>query len=247
MATDSTTATDVRIGLVEEPKIYQYTPLPANSIRVIDIHPGQPSDPLSCEILIHSLTESEPYEGLSYAWGSPDKVSKLLCDGGEAHIPITASLATALENLRLEDSTRRIWADAVCINQTDNEEKGAQIGIMAQIYSRAARTVVFLGPSDETTELAIEVLYHVARLCLKIIGRDIENVDEIITMRPSDFFNDFEDNDFVRGHPQGLDPDNDSDKEWEALSAFFDARWFTRMWVCGPFRCPPALPKVMGF
>lgn len=49
------------------------------------------------------------------------------------------NLANALRRLR-DLGTRRVWADAVCINQDDNLEKSLQILIIRHIYARAEVT-----------------------------------------------------------------------------------------------------------
>jgi hypothetical protein len=40
-----------------------------------------------------------------------------------------------------------VWADAVCINQQDNDEKNVQVALMGQIYQQASSCLVFLGPT----------------------------------------------------------------------------------------------------
>jgi hypothetical protein len=39
--------------------------------------------------------------------------------------------------LRLADKSRRIWVDAVCINQEDIEERNRVVGRMKDIYEGA--------------------------------------------------------------------------------------------------------------
>lgn len=50
--------------------------------------------------------------------------------------------------LRRTDRLRILWADAVCINQKDMEERGSQVGLMARIFSEASRVLVWLGHGD---------------------------------------------------------------------------------------------------
>jgi hypothetical protein len=42
-----------------------------------------------------------------------------------------------------------LWIDAICINQSDNEEKSQQVRLMGEIYSKAEVVRVWLGPSTE--------------------------------------------------------------------------------------------------
>ncbi|KAF2855806.1 hypothetical protein T440DRAFT_163460 [Plenodomus tracheiphilus IPT5] len=45
--------------------------------------------------------------------------------------------------------TKLLWIDSVCISQQHNEDKAAQIPLMAEIYQRASRVLVWLGPPPE--------------------------------------------------------------------------------------------------
>jgi hypothetical protein len=62
---------------------------------------------------------------------------------------IGSGLAIVLTRLRRANETRIVWADALCIDQSNNEEKSRQVPIVGSIYSMAKRTVVWLGNGDE--------------------------------------------------------------------------------------------------
>ncbi|KAI3328671.1 heterokaryon incompatibility protein-domain-containing protein [Ustulina deusta] len=51
----------------------------------------------------------------------------------------------ALRCFRLPSNSRRLWVDAVYINQKDEEEKGKQIPFMDVIYRGASAVLVWLG------------------------------------------------------------------------------------------------------
>lgn len=42
-----------------------------------------------------------------------------------------------------------LWCDAICINQTSNKEKAAQIARMHEVYTFAKSVCVWLGTNDE--------------------------------------------------------------------------------------------------
>ena len=46
------------------------------------------------------------------------------------------------------------WIDALCINQTDNDEKGQQVRLMREIYASAESVIVWLGESTIYTNEA---------------------------------------------------------------------------------------------
>lgn len=50
-----------------------------------------------------------------------------------------------------------IWADQICINQSDKAEQQAQIQLMSLIYSRALETVIWL--SDKSAQDAFDAIW----------------------------------------------------------------------------------------
>ncbi|KAI1461666.1 heterokaryon incompatibility protein-domain-containing protein [Annulohypoxylon moriforme] len=78
---------------------YQRLPDPTNSIRLLSIKPGWPSDPISVNIkTVPHIDESPCYQALSYVWGSVENPALIQCDG--CSMQVTRSLASALAALR---------------------------------------------------------------------------------------------------------------------------------------------------
>lgn len=50
-------------------------------------------------------------------------------------------------------SAQEIYADAICINQKDNKEKGHQVTLMSEIYRRAKKVLVWLAEHDRNSEM----------------------------------------------------------------------------------------------
>ncbi|KAG6353465.1 hypothetical protein INS49_005646 [Diaporthe citri] len=158
---------------------YHYDPLPDDGcIRTVAIHPGESHEDVLVSLTCARFDPDRPplYEALSYVWGSnenpqhiqvADKLSDASpesCPGsnyhGTARLPVTQNLAVALRHLRLLDRPRVMWIDAICINQQDNVEKGPQVAKMGDIYSKASRVVVWLGPAQDDSHAAVEVMRH---------------------------------------------------------------------------------------
>lgn len=89
------------------------------------------------------------YTALSYTWADADgnrRLSDQIFLGDEwIPLPITTNCAAALRRLRFRDQTRVLWVDSICINQDTTDEKSHQVGLMRDIFSRAASVTIFLG------------------------------------------------------------------------------------------------------
>lgn len=66
-----------------------------------------------------------PYKAVSYVWGVPEFSHSLMYEG--ISLKITHSADTMLRYLRKGKDSRRLWVDAVCINQCDVVEKGRRL------------------------------------------------------------------------------------------------------------------------
>ncbi|KAM5369986.1 hypothetical protein ACJZ2D_008669 [Fusarium nematophilum] len=137
-----------------------YEPLPSDHyIRLIRLNPGVLDDPVHLSLIPTSLDSNPAFEALSYAWGDATSDPRVVhCH--EALLQVGQSLHSALVHLRHQTETRVLWADAICINQKDDEERGQQIQIMADIYSAAARTLIWLGKETSDTIHAFAAIQH---------------------------------------------------------------------------------------
>ncbi|KAF2001526.1 heterokaryon incompatibility protein [Amniculicola lignicola CBS 123094] len=96
----------------------------------------------------HSLD----FEAISYTWGHPARVGDLkLSDSEGGRIGLTKNLTEALPYLSQQSKTSLLWIDQLCVNQSDSAEKSVQIGLMSEIYKKATRVIVWLGPGDESS------------------------------------------------------------------------------------------------
>jgi hypothetical protein len=82
----------------------------------------------------------------------------LECVDGSCH-PVNESLHVALQHLRYEARPRYLWADALCINQADWEERAKQVAITAQIFGNASCVLVWLGEAKPRDTLAFALLH----------------------------------------------------------------------------------------
>ncbi len=131
-----------------------YTPLHQGEFRLVVIHPSK-FGKISCSLQVCKLDEQEQqYETLSYRWGDRDTDLRSILLGGEEY-KVTQNLHQALQHLRDKTSSRKVWIDALAIDQNDPREVASQIPLMARIYGNAMQTIAWLGDIKETHLLAM--------------------------------------------------------------------------------------------
>jgi hypothetical protein len=94
-------------------------------------------------------------------------------DGNPVDIPFNA--IRALRDLRDSVHSRKLWIDAVCINQDDKAERSSQILLMSDIYSIAGSTYVWLGNEELVIQQAIYILKLLKRLSPYV--KDVDAAD----------------------------------------------------------------------
>ncbi|KAI9896697.1 hypothetical protein N3K66_008869 [Trichothecium roseum] len=205
--------------------IYQRVKLddPADSIRMLEICPGETGQPLEGRLFSESLTSPKTvYEALSYAWGPVVPYKDMINIRINGLIQrVTPSLYEALISLRLTDRCRTLWVDSICINQGDLGERAEQVTLMSRIYNRAERTIVHLGASTTVSK----AFFNFLRLPVCEVGPPCGNCgfshsDNYWRQLPGDACTN-----------AGLD-------EAHVLEGFIDVcsrRWWDRVWVLQEF------------
>ncbi|KAI1053042.1 hypothetical protein LB506_010037 [Fusarium annulatum] len=153
--------------------VYHHLP-GGHAFRLLEILPGD-SDILQCKLHVCALNESEAtFEALSYTWGEPDSSSnrkiEIIANYTSHSMIISGNLYIALRELRRSHTSRVIWADAICINQEDVEERGQQVALMGKIFSSAWQVIIWLG--EETDRCC----------CGKtVLGRSLSSISDVFS------------------------------------------------------------------
>lgn len=200
------------------------------------------SRPLKCHIQHISLLAEPitPFNAISYCWGTNPATEQIRINDQTFHVPATA--VAALRGIFLSDHeipsesisatedrtyhTREalaipVWIDALCINQADMQEKGAQISLMGDIYSLAEKVLIWLGEATNTTECGIRSILTCYETC-KAFTNDFASPSETAALRRKD------DPAHVFSHLRQPIPES-CDKQ--ALMTFYSSPWFRRLWV----------------
>ncbi|KAF5546566.1 amidase [Fusarium mexicanum] len=171
------------IGPFTARQVYDNLPLPPGSqcIRVLDVHQSVPADGdrLTGTLRTVDLQTLPKFTALSYVWGEGSH-HKIACNGCD--INITQSCYEALTSLRQSCLALTIWADAICINQEDNNEKEQQIVLMGSIYTLAETVYVWLGVGNTETDQAAEYISTISQF--RLFPAEVPQSSRGMTRRP---------------------------------------------------------------
>ncbi|KAM5346284.1 hypothetical protein ACJ41O_009289 [Fusarium nematophilum] len=145
---------------------------------------------------------------LSYTWGNPDDTEDIVLNGADASV--TTNLAAALRTFRrlgFFNGQYKLWADSICINQQDLEERGSQVAMMRDIYTQSWTTMTFLGAAADASDKAVGLLKTLAAY---EVNKTTGELREILQDNPA----------YLGGHG-----------EWLALQAFLQRPYWSRLWI----------------
>ena len=196
-------------------------------IRLMSLMPSNdPTDPIRCQLQVHSLTPDSQipqYTALSYAWGDPTSNIHIECEG--AILSVTNSCFRALYHIRelQRDSNRalsfspNLWIDVICIDQSNQQEKIAQIKLMKDIYRRAETVLCFL--EDSYNHVDIRDLNQLGKLSTPIWRRPHQETRSGIN--------------WIKWKANGgiLGVDSGPNKWEPTLRRLCESKYWTRLWT----------------
>ena len=158
----------------------------------------------------------DEYVAISYVWGGQALSNNIVIeqDSDEFEIMITGNLHAALTELAIVYKKTKqngfVWADGICINQKDGNEKAQQVSLMKHIYSSAGAVWVHFGlDRDELDALRKAASRLKPRLAM-------HEIKEALRRRPVDMKRPF------------LTP---GPLEGRALQKVWDHAWWRRCWT----------------
>ncbi|KIW08198.1 uncharacterized protein PV09_01128 [Verruconis gallopava] len=177
--------------------------------RFLMLHPGDDESHIQITLEVGSLQSCSPYDALSYTWG--DKIYHAIeCNGKMLRIQENAWLA--LHALRRPNEVRKLWVDAICINQDDTDERSRQVLLMRQIFQQATIVIVWLGPESSGTKNVFDLL---GTLSKARASEELEKQSQPFTTQ-----------DLLTARLPGR-----TEQAWTDLDMFYWQTWFTRVWI----------------
>lgn len=179
--------------------------------------------PQGFSITTVSLAAAPPFYALSYCWGSSERDTYIVCNG--KLLGVTLQLSQGIKELQnipaLVDSW--VWIDQISVNQDDPDERSHQVGLMRDIYIKAVRTVVWLGPSDGPCEGGYGLSKRLADICRN--DKYSTSTMGWKMRHPKRPLKEEFDDDFRQAVPRI------NSRPWEELNRMLSKPWFSRIWI----------------
>jgi hypothetical protein len=241
-------------------------------IRLLTVFPENWDRNMKCSFSIASLTRHPvpAYAALSYVWGDPTATAEVNIEDQVFHV--SHNLHHALRRLRWHgyhagNQPLTMWADAICINQTDPKEKAHQVQLMRKIYSKCKHVLVWLGeipgamPEDKMTSptsisgnqyLGINSPYPFSVVSQKLSGHldspPILPRQSIIPTACAQILTQISEG----KHMTAIEPFNDDNQDaffrgvYRAFKYLRYNAWFTRRWVIQEAVLAPSVGIFFG-
>ena len=241
---------------------YSYRDLESPShVRIVELLPKDPESPNSPKCHIHHMDLNAPslkYCGISYAWGDTSiALHKPIQTTEGSVVHVSPNLYSCLCRLQHESSTSFLWADAISINQGEDEdalrERSAQVRLMRRIFSEADEILVELGDFPEDDEILVngfQKLESVNKKPFKEVLSDAQKnychspdtpyILEKSFRQRKQFYDNFE------ALLSTLDLPNHKHPFWPAFERLLRRPWFRRIWIIQEMSVAKQLCFLLG-
>ncbi|KAL9107941.1 MAG: hypothetical protein Q9227_007263 [Pyrenula ochraceoflavens] len=145
---------------------YPALDLSSDCVRLLQLSTRSGGGSIRCKLFTANISDwHNQYDACSYVWGTETLTKQILINGRDFHIFENLFLfLQALQNINRGGRSIFLWVDAICINQASLNERNHQVSLMSSIYSKASRTLAWLGPQTTGTNWYI-----------KYVNRDVDD------------------------------------------------------------------------
>jgi hypothetical protein len=214
-------------------EVFVYEPLDhgSDSIRLIELHPDPPDAIIRCTMRHASLSEAG-YICLSYTWQPSHPKHWIEVNGRSLSIGKNLyQFLHAYRNVQAREHPHpKIWIDALCIQQSDTDEKNHQVRQMGEIYKNAAKVLIWLGVLDDALKHFLTEFYALSFDSTQDLYEDVADSSpssedsNVITER-------------IRRHLSAFDSTHDLQLQDQAI-ALLDKEYWTRIWIAQEILLP---------
>ena len=169
----------------------------------------------------NQIPSGTAYLALSYAAGDANDTTPIKVEGH--NFIVFQTMSTAIKQFRNaapKSTTIQMWIDQICIDQSNLEERGHQVAMMADIYRGAEETWIWLGSSEELSGRD-KVLGPFFRKVARNFVENMKNLPDFGTHIPS-----------IQDYAEiNEELSRKGSKERTGLKQFSESRWWSRCWV----------------
>lgn len=207
------------------PDIYKPLDKDTREIRLFEILPSEDINAtVEIRLFPHRLGDmSGQFIPFSYVWGDPTDTEPIKVNGMST--AVTRNLADFLKQTRALlldiltkgswDKPAIFWADAICINQQDMEERNHQVQLLKPIYSSAPLALAWLGHFSDA---------HLAVSLAESLGPP-HSLGFISNLPNLDYSS------WMHAHPHLWAVSEGRNAYWEAYKALVQSPYWTRTWT----------------
>ncbi|KAF6803262.1 heterokaryon incompatibility protein [Colletotrichum sojae] len=184
--------------------VYAPLPDPNSYIRLLRIQSVEATLPeaaqIRCVLEIVAIDQAPPYNAISYTWGPLTPTQSIFVDGQLCDV--RENCKAVLLQAHSWGPGEYYWIDAICIDQSNLEEKGSQVALMGDLFGKAKHVLACVGEHADDSEFLYAALGEArGSLALEFVLWAVQNDAETVR------------------------------KLYHALRAFRGRPYFTRVWV----------------
>jgi hypothetical protein len=162
---------------VEHSQYTRYIQLRNGHIRLLTLRQGSDQDEhVECELSSYKLDNAPSYEALSYFWGTNQTTRVIQLNGSTFRV--RKDLYSALRCLRQCQTSRILWVDFICIDQSNQAEIYNHMSRLGDIYAKAENVPVYLGEATIATDTAMDYLMQIKEG--KTSQIPVDRVDDLV-------------------------------------------------------------------
>lgn len=168
-----------------------------------------------CSLTAPPIDSTPSFQTISYCWGDEEATENVVCivQGIPGILKVTPHLYEGLRCIFSIAGSTVVWIDAICINQSDDDEKNVQVAQMGSVYASAGNVFVWLGLAQDGSNELFDAL---TRFWQYLEDTHID-LAQLASAK-------------ARGDVSALFPTLDK-LAWRALAFFFRRPWFQRLWI----------------
>ena len=150
---------------MENAELYSHRPVGDGCFRIFILQPGGCDMPVFCRMTTNKEYPGS-YDTISWAWKYPIEEVLVYIDDLPFYVP--RELYSAINALRSPVSECAFWADAICIDMSNLQERFNTIKLFRHIFMKSSRVCVWLGDEDSTSRRGM----HFVRRCSSVNDLD---------------------------------------------------------------------------